>query len=141
MLIMAVPVKGTYCLCISNSQDQTINIGALGEILFQQGLYVYVGSALNSLVPRLERHIKTSQGEHHIVHWHIDYFLRENRVSVESIYSIETAEHIECKIAEKVSEHGVPIPHFGCSDCKCTSHLFKVETFDFLENIGLKKWV
>lgn len=136
-----MPVKGTYCLCINNNKDQTIKIGALGEIAFDKGGYVYVGSALNSLLPRLERHLKTSRGEHHVTHWHIDYFLKENAVSIESIYTIETTEHLECDIAEKVSKHGESIPRFGCSDCRCNSHLYKVDGFGFLEKIGLKKWV
>ena len=135
-----MPVKGTYCLCIENHRSQSIHVGALGEIDFPEGKYIYVGSALNSLIPRLERHLKTSRGEHHVTHWHIDYFLRENSVSIESIYTIETAEHLECIIAEKVSKHGTSIPHFGCSDCRCNSHLFKVDGFKFIEKIGLKKW-
>jgi len=136
-----VPVKGTYCLCIHNDQDQTIKIGALGNIEFNKGNYVYIGSALNSLIPRLERHLKTSLGEHHVTHWHIDYFLRENPVSIESIYTVETAEHLECIIAEKVSKYGESTPRFGCSDCHCNSHLYKVDNFGFLDKIGLKKWV
>ena len=135
-----MPVKGTYCLCIQNNQDQTIKIGALGEIAFNKGYYVYVGSALNSLLPRLERHLMTSRGEHHVIHWHIDYFLRENTVSVEHIYTVETDEHLECIIAEQVSKHGESIPRFGCSDCQCSSHLYKVDGFDFLEKMGFKKW-
>ena len=135
-----MPIKGTYCLCIENNNSQTIKVGALGEIDFSEGKYIYVGSALNSLIPRLERHLKTSRGEHHVTHWHIDYFLRENPVSIVSIYTIETTEHLECDIAEKVSKHGEPIPHFGCSDCRCNSHLFKVDEFKFIEKLGLKKW-
>ena len=135
-----MPIKGTYCLCIENNNSQTIQVGALGEIYFPEGKYVYVGSALNSLIPRLERHFKTSRGKHHVTHWHIDYFLRENPVSIVSIYTIETAEHLECDIAEKVSKHGKSIPHFGCSDCRCNSHLFKVNGFKFIEKMGLKKW-
>jgi len=136
-----VPVKGTYCLCIENHQDQIIKIGALGPIEFKKGKYVYVGSALNSLIPRLERHMRMSRGEHDVFHWHIDYLLREKSVEIESIYITETDEHLECAIAEKVSEHGEAISRFGCSDCKCDSHLYHVEGFDFIEKMGFKKWV
>ncbi len=140
-LLTAVPVKGTYCLCIVNHETQSIQIGALGEIEFKKGLYVYVGSALNSLIPRLQRHLRMSQGEHHVFHWHIDYLLREKTVEIDSIYIIETGEHLECIIADKVSKHGKAIPRFGCSDCKCSSHLFYIQSFDFMEKMGLKKWV
>ena len=136
-----MPVKGTYCLCIENHQDQIIQIGALGRIDFKKGWYVYIGSALNSLIPRLERHIRMSHGEHHVFHWHIDYLLREKSVEIESIYITETDEHLECMIAEKVSEHGEAVSRFGCSDCKCSSHLYYVESFDFIGKMDLKKWV
>ena len=141
MLLSAVLVKGAYCLCIENNQSQVITISALGEIEFKKGLYVYVGSALNSLYPRLERHLRISRGDHRVFHWHIDYLLREESVGITSIYIVETDESIECKISEKVSELGDPIPHFGCSDCNCYSHLYKVQDFDFLGKLWLKRWV
>jgi Uri superfamily endonuclease len=136
-----VPIKGVYCLCIENHQSQAIKIGALGNIEFNKGYYVYVGSALNSLNPRLERHLKISKGEHNTIHWHIDYLLREETVELNSIYSIETEDHLECIIAEKISQHGETVPKFGCSDCMCVSHLYRVDSFYFLEKMGLIKWV
>jgi Uri superfamily endonuclease len=108
--------------------------------MFKKGLYVYVGSALNSLIPRLERHMKMSRGQHHVYHWHIDYFLREKTVEISSIYVVETDEHLECMIAEKVAEHGEAVQGFGCSDCKCKSHLYHLTSFDSIEKMGLKKW-
>ncbi|MFC1803941.1 DUF123 domain-containing protein [Thermoproteota archaeon] len=134
-------LKGTYCLCINNKSDKILKIGALGEIFFPVGNYIYVGSALNSLVPRLKRHQKTSNGTHHITHWHIDYFLHEKDVEIQSIYVIENDDHLECDIVSQVSSYGGPVPRFGCSDCKCSSHLYKVNEFNFIEKIGLKKWV
>ena len=135
-----MPVKGTYCLCIQNHQDKKIKIGALDEIMFEKGNYMYIGSAMNSLLPRLERHLKVSRGEHNITHWHIDYFLRQETVELKAIYTLMTNNRLECIIAEKISQQGELIPNFGCSDCKCSSHLFKVEGFNFIEKYGLKKW-
>jgi Uri superfamily endonuclease len=135
-----MPIKGNYCLCINNYKDQFIKIGALGKIEFKKGLYIYIGSAFNSLLPRLERHLKTSQGKHHVFHWHIDYFLREETVEISSIYIKEMATNIECKIAEEISNHGSPIVGFGSSDCNCKSHLYNVTGFKFLEKMGMKKW-
>jgi len=135
-----VPVKGTYCLCINVEDDITINVGALGEIIFQRGSYIYVGSALNSLIPRLDRHLKHSRGEHDVTHWHIDYLLREPLVSMESICMNDNGEKLECVMAALVAGHGEPVPRFGCSDCRCISHLYYVESFDFLEKMGLKKY-
>ncbi len=135
-----MPVKGTYCLCINVEDDIKIRVGALGEIIFPRGPYIYVGSALNSLLPRLDRHLKHSRGEHDVTHWHIDYFLREPLVSMDSIYMNDNGEKLECIMAAKVAEHGEPIPRFGCSDCRCISHLYKVGSFGFLEKMGLKKY-
>ncbi|MGW8181864.1 MAG: GIY-YIG nuclease family protein, partial [bacterium] len=104
-----MPIPGTYCLCIENHETKKIKIGALGLHEFKKGKYIYVGSALNSLIPRLERHLKTSKGEHHVTHWHIDYLLREQTVEIDSIYVIESPEHLECSIAEKVSKYGEPV--------------------------------
>lgn len=139
-LFKAVPLKGTYCLCIKNKKEKKIKIGALGSLDFPIGYYIYIGSAFHSLIPRLNRHIKTSKGNHHVTHWHIDYFLKEKDVQIQSIFIIEKKDRLECKIAAKVSKHGKPVSHFGCSDCKCPSHLFIVNGCKFLEKIGLKKW-
>lgn len=135
-----MPAKGTYCLCIQVKKDKTIRIGALGEIDFSAGNYIYVGSALNSLYPRLDRHLKHSRGEHDVTHWHIDYLLRDSVSSIEKIYMNDNGEKLECIIAAKVADHGIPTPRFGCSDCKCKSHLYKVESFDFIQKMGMKKY-
>ncbi len=135
-----MPVKGTYCLCINVEEDIKIRVGALGEIIFPMGSYIYVGSALNSLLPRLDRHLKHSRGEHDVTHWHIDYLLREPLVSMDSIYMNDNGEKLECVMAAKVAEHGEPVPRFGCSDCRCVSHLYSVDSFGFLEKMGLKKY-
>ena len=138
--IEGVPAKGTYCLCINVKKDQVIRVGALGELEFTSGNYIYVGSALNSLYPRLDRHLKHSRGEHNVTHWHIDYLLKNPEVSIQVIYMYDNGAKLECIIAAKVAEHGEPKPKFGCSDCKCNSHLFKVESFDFVEKMGMKKY-
>ncbi len=135
-----MPVKGTYCLCINVSEDSVIKVGALGDIEFPMGLYVYVGSALNSLYPRLDRHLKHSRGEHNVTHWHIDYLLRDPAVSIDQIYMNDNGEKLECIMAAKVAENASPVQKFGCSDCKCNSHLFKVKSFEVVEKMGLKKY-
>ncbi len=135
-----MPIKGTYCLCINVEDDIKIRVGALGEITFPRGAYIYVGSALNSLIPRIDRHLKHSRGEHDVTHWHIDYLLREPLVSMESIYMNDNGKKLECVMAVKVAGHGEPVPRFGCSDCKCVSHLYAVDSFSFLEKMGLKKY-
>ena len=114
-------------------------MGALGVTRFSKGRYVYIGSALNSLVPRLGRHLRTARGEGRVAHWHIDYLLREPGVEIESIFATDWAVRMECEIAEKIAEKGEMVPHFGCSDCDCASHLYKVKSFGFVKETGLKK--
>ncbi len=135
-----MPAKGTYCLCINVNKDKAIRIGALGEIEFALGRYIYIGSALNSLYPRLDRHLKHSRGEHEVTHWHIDYLLKDPVSSIESIYMYDDGKKRECTIAAKISEHGNPTQKFGCSDCNCKSHLYKVDCFEFVEKMGMKKY-
>ncbi len=132
--------KGTYCLCIKCKTEQSIRIGSLGILKFNSGDYIYIGSALKSLQPRLVRHIRVSKGKHPITHWHIDYFLKELSVSIEEIYVLEDGEKMECILATKVSKYGAPVKGFGCSDCRCNSHLYKVKDYKFLEKMGMRRY-
>jgi Uri superfamily endonuclease len=132
-------MQGTYCLCISLSEISNIKVGSLGLLEFKAGKYVYIGSALKSMKPRIIRHLKTSQGLNDVRYWHIDYFLSSSVAVIDKIFIIENPNHLECLISKKVSNFGTPIPKFGSSDCKCNSHLFKVKNFKFLEKIGLTK--
>jgi len=133
-------VKGVYCLCIEVGDDLRVKIGALGVIEFLKGRYIYVGSALNGIDSRVLRHINTSNGIYNAIHWHIDYLLREERVSVEAVYVRLSDEKIECEIAGKVSHYGLEVKGFGCSDCRCNSHLFSVNSWNFLPDLNMEKW-
>ncbi len=133
-------VKGVYCLCIEVGDDLRVEIGALGVIEFLKGRYIYVGSALNGIDSRVLRHINTSKGIYNAIHWHIDYLLREERVSVEAVYVRFSDEKIECEIARKVSYYGLGVEGFGCSDCRCNSHLFSVKSWNFLSDLNMEKW-
>ena len=45
-------MKGIYCLVINIHEKMKIEVGALGEIDFEKGTYIYVGSAQNNLKKR-----------------------------------------------------------------------------------------
>jgi Uri superfamily endonuclease len=130
---------GIYCLCIGIRGDLDARIGALGAIFFPEGRYIYVGSALNGLEARVRRHLRMSRGTHTAIHWHTDYLLSQPEAVVEKVYTLETAERLECAIAGTVSERGEPVKGFGCSDCGCQSHLFRVGSWDFLEGLGMRE--
>ncbi len=118
--------KGSYCLIISLTEDSVVKVGSLGNIDFKKGHYVYVGSALNSLESRLRRHLSHEKK----LHWHVDYLLSHVNASLVDIVYVVDDGKWECSIAAQVSEKGIETARFGCSDCKCGSHLFKFEDFE-----------
>jgi len=113
-------MKGTYCLIISMKKSEKLDIGHLHNMhRFKKGYYVYIGSAMNSLVPRLNRHLSDEKK----MHWHIDYLLKSPDCHIRDILFNISEERIECDLAESISKDGEEIPGFGCSDCSCSSHL------------------
>ncbi len=111
--------------------NSDIEIGSLGKIEFLRGIYAYVGSAMNGLENRVGRHLNKKNKKF----WHIDYFLGYPKVSIVQIYYKKSIKKDECKVAEKVSKYGEPVKGFGCSDCKCQSHLFRIN-----KKFNPKKW-
>ena len=81
-----------------------------------------------------------SNGIYNAIHWHIDYLLKEPNVSIEDVYVIEIDYRLECSVADLVSIFGESIRGFGCSDCGCRSHFFRVDKWNFLKGLGLKSW-
>jgi len=86
---------------------------------FPAGYYAYIGSALNGLQARLERHLRKEKR----LHWHIDYLLREARIV--DIVTCRSQERTECAIATSLAERFDAVASFGASDCRCSSHLFR----------------
>ena len=123
-------MKGVYVLIISVGKDIRVNIGALGSIFFERGLYAYVGSAQNGLERRVQRHRRKAKKKF----WHIDYLLDNDAVRVVKVFYKEADKPEECRIAGKLSEKGVAVMNFGCSDCGCVSHLFRIDDRGFLKN-------
>ncbi|MGN0177589.1 MAG: DUF123 domain-containing protein [Methanobrevibacter sp.] len=112
-------MKGCYCLIININSPKTIKIGKkLGKIHFDEGHYIYVGSAMNSLMARIKRHLSNEKK----LHWHIDYLL-ENAEITDVIYN-ESTRKVECELSEFIASKTNGIAGFGCSDCTCKSHLY-----------------
>ena len=113
-------MKGTYCLIISMKKSEKLNIGHLHQdYKFKKGYYVYIGSAMNSLVARINRHLSDDKK----MHWHIDYLLESEHSEIREVIFNVSDKKIECDLASAIAENGGPIPKFGCSDCSCSSHL------------------
>lgn len=111
-------MKGIYLLMIELKDPLKKDIGARGEIGFQAGRYIYVGSAQNGVEKRVKRHISDEKKKH----WHIDYLLEEAAVKDVMVYEEEKRE--ECRTASLLKKEFEYVKDFGCSDCTCDSHLF-----------------
>jgi len=124
-------MKGVYVLLIELKTDKEIEIGKLGKLFFKKGFYAYVGSALNNLEKRIQRHLSLEKK----MHWHVDYLL--NYANITDVFYKETNEKIECNVARKLARNLKGINGFGCSDCNCQSHLFYGSNKDIRKEINL----
>lgn len=117
-------MKGTYCLIINLKKNENIKIGKLYKHLeFKKGYYVYIGSAMNSLIKRIERHFSHDKK----MHWHIDYLLNNKNSTIEEVLFNISNKKVECDLAKIISKKGYEISKFGSSDCNCNSHLIYFE--------------
>ena len=123
-------MKGIYLLIIEIKKQTRIKVGALGFIQFKKGIYYYVGSAQNNLEKRVQRHLKKEKK----LHWHIDYLLKNKNTRIKKVLIKIANKDQECITAKKLKKTETSIPKFGCSDCKCSAHLFKIR----YKNIKLK---
>jgi Uri superfamily endonuclease len=115
---------GTYLLLLQLAEPAAVQVGQLSRLGLQPGWYVYVGSALGGLGPRLRRHARLDKRHH----WHIDA-LRDVSTLV-AVVARPGPERLECAVAEHVSARpGArrPVPRFGASDCRCAGHLIHFE--------------
>lgn len=115
-------MRGIYTLILSLEHKVRIRVGSLGEILFSEGYYAYTGSARGpGGFRRIDRHIAVINGEKATRRWHIDYLLPH--VILKDVITTTTVMDLECKAARTIGVNCIPVPHFGCTDCRCTSHL------------------
>ena len=129
---------GTYALVLRSLRSTSTQIGRWGRLWIVPGYYIYVGSAMGpgGIQARVTRHCRKAKSKH----WHIDY-LREHVDPVFTWYSNEPVK-LEHRWAQKLSEmeDASPVKGFGCTDCRCLSHLFfmkkKPSLERFLDAIG-----
>jgi len=121
--------KGVYVLIIRVDEDISVDVGALGETAFTEGLYAYVGSAQTNMEQRVKRHLRKEKRKF----WHIDYLLDDPAAKIAKVFFKEAAKPEECKTASAISERSEPIVGFGCSDCNCKSHLFHIKNYGFIQ--------
>lgn len=128
-------LKGVYILMILVSRNTNVKIGGSKELSLNNGFYAYVGSAQRYFRKRLRRHFRKVRKK---CFWHIDYLLSMDCVSVVKAFYKEGEKQEECITAQSLSIMGLPVKGFGCSDCRCESHLFRLGDPNVLENECLK---
>jgi len=117
--LAALGDAGAYIFLMWNDHDRTIPVGALGELFFPRGIYAYAGSALRNLPHRLARHARRDKP----LKWHVDHL--STRFAPLGAVAVETARRLECDLAAALGRAALrAFPGFGCSDCRCASHLF-----------------
>ncbi len=122
---------GSYVLLVELKEPTSIQVGKLGHIDFPASWYVYVGSALNGIEHRINRHFSQRKK----LHWHIDYFLYHSHLY--QAYCKENPKREECNIAHLFASRFKLIPSFGSSDCNCIGHLFYGNKQDLIKTIRL----
>ncbi len=121
--------RGTYTLIMFLKEPRRIKIGALGELYFNEGFYAYTGSALGGGgFARVKRHKAVAEGKNRVKQWHIDYLL-----PYAEVIEVVTSPRPECTVAGDVDRYAARVPRFGCSDCRCATHLHYSEDADKLK--------
>ena len=117
----AIPAGGVYIALFHLAQARRIRAGQLGVIAFPAGQYACVGTAQRNLLARLSRHGRRRKP----LTWHIDYL--SVRAEMIGAIVVEGPKLLECRLATALVHDGAePILGFGCTDCRCRSHLFRV---------------
>ncbi len=113
---------GSYLLILRMPGSTEIQVGRLGRIGFGPGWYAYAGSAFGpgGLAARLRHHLAPVQKQH----WHIDYLRAEAKVmEIWMAVGPPSREHDWAAVLAKAPRPGKAVSGFGCSDCRCPSHL------------------
>ncbi|MDR2518963.1 MAG: DNA/RNA nuclease SfsA [Spirochaetaceae bacterium] len=112
--------RGSYLMALEIPEARRVSVGALGDIDFEAGWYIYAGSAQKGLSARMSRHLRRLRKRRH---WHIDYLTPYAKTI--TALPVRSYQNLECRLAGGLKALGAhPIHRFGSSDCACTSHLF-----------------
>lgn len=126
--------SGTYAVVFRNDKEARVRVGRRGYLIIQPGYYIYVGSAFGpgGVSARVARHFREEKTKH----WHIDY-IREFVTPLLAWCSYDDV-HLEHVWAESMMsmKNVSVVKGFGCSDCKCESHLFYTKTMPELSRFA-----
>ena len=92
-------LAGIYVLIIQVGEDISVDVGALGERVFEKGLYAYVGSAQANLEQRVKRHLRREKKKF----WHIDYLLDKPASKIIKVFYKKAGKLEECETASIIA--------------------------------------
>src|SRR6266436_1806252 len=95
----AVLHPGCYSLIIDLKRKKRLRVGKLGEAIFPAGTYVYTGSGMKGLGPRLRRHCTRKKK----MHWHIDHLLTLADGQIQRIILYPAAPGQECRQNKRIA--------------------------------------
>ena len=125
---------GAYVLELKVRETLSLQVGRLGQLDFEPGRYLYVGSAYGpgGMAARVARHLR-SKGRR--LHWHIDYMSAV--IGVERVWVVPEGD--ECEIVSTLltdQRTTTPFAGFGSSDCsRCSAHLLTSTSHQPLEKL------
>ena len=129
-------LKGSYCLLAYLSKGCLMAFGK-NSAFFPRGWYAYVGSAMNGIDKRVQRHLRS----HKKMRWHIDFLL--DKAVVKEVIAMSSELREECAKAAALKAIGglVIAKRFGSTDCRCETHLLffrsnPMKRRDFWEALG-----
>lgn len=117
---------GVYVILFRLRDRAAVDIGSLGMVELEEGLYAYVGSARGAggLRGRIARHLKREKK----TRWHIDYVTALSGFEPVYIVYAVTSDDAEESLALSLATKGIlkpAVPRFGASDKRSASHLFR----------------
>ncbi len=130
-------MRGAYVLIIDLNEMLSFNLKSLGNLSFDKGTWIYVGSAMGMGSTNLENRIRRHFRSEKTIHWHIDHLLHSDSKIRASVWA-ESSSPAECEIAKSIDRmvDVNPGPRgFGASDCKqkCVTHLYQSKIENGLE--------
>ena len=118
------PFKGSYLFIFLLKDNLSITTKGGKNFFLPKGRYVYVGSAFGGggVLKRVGRHLRKTKP----LRWHLDYITATDVWEFVGFITFE-GKRRECKLSQILEKSPMfePIKGFGCSDCKCYSHLFR----------------
>jgi Uri superfamily endonuclease len=131
--MIGLVLRGVYVLLISVEDRVQIDVGALGRVNLEAGIYAYVGSALGLHSSSIEGRLSRHYSDHKKMHWHIDYILKDPTVKLKAAIFSKSRNAQECNLVKKICNYAFAFDgakDFGSSDCSCVSHLILLNLGD-----------